>query len=327
MSDRRVCRRAIGRQAVSEAEVLRQSFIHMPGVGPSTERSLWENGFHSWSDCLSRRASKVCGYNMAASLRASARESEISLNNGNAAYFDRLLPKSEAWRMYGDFRDSAAFVDVESDGPRGQGEITVIGLFDGIRTKVFVKGKNLGEFAEEIRKYALLVTYNGKQFDVPFMCDTFGNVFAHIAHLDLQYTLQRLGYIGGLKPIQEQLGFRRDGDLNRMDGRCAIWLWEEYNRGNKKALNTLLRYNLEDAVVLQGVAEAVYNESVRKLPVSVNELVPAKKVKVDVPYDEELVRKLVKRVPPAPKLGDDLLEPPPLLEHEHVMAPVRKLAA
>ena len=74
--------------------MLRQSFIHMPGVGPSTERSLWENGFHSWGDCLSRRASRVCGYNMAASLRVSARESEISLRNGNAAYFDRLLPKS-----------------------------------------------------------------------------------------------------------------------------------------------------------------------------------------------------------------------------------------
>ncbi len=307
--------------------MLRQSFIHMPGIGPSTERSLWEKGFHTWSDCLSRRASKVCGYSMAASLRESARESENSLRNGNAAYFDRLLPKSESWRMYGDFRDAAAFVDVESDGPRGQGQITVIGLFDGIRTKVFVKGKNLGDFADEIRKYALLVTYNGKQFDVPFMCDTLGNVFAHMAHLDLQYTLQRLGYVGGLKPIQEQLGFRRDGELSRLDGRCAIWLWEEYGKGNKNALNTLLRYNLEDAVVLQGLAEAAYNESVRKLPVAVNELVPAKKVKVDIPYDEDLVRKLVKRVPPTPKLGDDLLEPPALLEHEHVMASAHKPAA
>lgn len=293
--------------------MLRHSFIHMPGVGPSTERSLWEKGLQSWSDCLTRRASRLCGYHMAASLRACARESEINLHNGNAAYFDRLLPKSESWRMYGDFRDSAAFVDVESNGPRGQGEITVIGLFDGVRTKVFVKGKNLGDFGEEIRKYALLVTYNGKQFDVPFMCDTIGNVFAHMAHLDLQYTLQRLGYVGGLKPIQEQLGFRRDGELSRLDGRCAIWLWEEFEKGNKKALNTLLRYNLEDAVVLQSLAEAVYNESVRKLPVPVEELRPAKRIKVDVPYDEELVRKLAKRVPPPPKPGDDQDEPPPLI--------------
>ncbi|OGO35412.1 MAG: hypothetical protein A2147_03730 [Chloroflexi bacterium RBG_16_57_8] len=233
---------------------------------------------------------------MAATLRAHARESEINLGNGNAAYFDRLLPKSESWRMYGDFRDRAAFVDIETTGHRGQGEITVIGLFDGRRTKVFVKGKNLTDFKNEVRKYALLVTYNGKQFDVPFMCDAFGNIFAHMAHLDLQYSLQRLGYVGGLKPIQEQFGFRRDGALSRLDGRCAIWLWEEYEKGNnKKALNTLLRYNLEDAVVLQSLAEAVYNESSRKLPVQVKELRPGKIPKVDIPYDEELVRKLGKR--------------------------------
>ena len=285
--------------------MLRHSFIHMPGVGPSTERSLWEKGLHEWGDCLTRRASRLCGYSMAAELRSHARESEFNLRNGNAAYFDRLLPKSEAWRMYGDFRDRAAFVDVETTGRQGQdqGEITVIGLFDGRRTKVFVKGKNLGDFIDEVRKYVLLVTYNGRQFDVPVVCDLFGNIFAHMAHLDLQYALQRLGYEGGLKPIQEQLGFRRDGMLGLLDGRCAIWLWEEYEKnGNKDALSTLLRYNLEDAVVLQGLAEAVYNESTRKLPVPVPELPPVKVPKVDIPYDEDLVRRLAKRRPVFPEV-------------------------
>jgi len=275
--------------------MLRHSFIHMPGVGPSTERALWKHGLHSWSDCLTRRTSKVFGYTMAATLRTYARESENNLHNGDAAYFDRLLPRSESWRMYGDFRDNAAFVDIETTGSRGQGEITVIGLYDGIRTKVFVKSKNLDDFVNEIRKYALLVTYNGKYFDVPFMCDTFGNIFTRIAHIDLQYFLQRLGYLGGLKEIQEQFGFRRDGILSRLDGRYAIWLWEEYEKGNKKALNTLLRYNLEDAVVLQALAEAVYNESVRLLPIRVAELIPGRMPKIDIPYDEELVRKLGKR--------------------------------
>lgn len=275
--------------------MLRHSFIHMPGVGPSTERSLWKQGLHSWGDCLTRRASKACGYPMAASLREHARESGFHLRNGNAPYFDRLLPKSESWRMYGDFRDSVAFVDIETTGHRGQGEITVIGLFDGRRTKVFVKGRNLADFKDEVRKYSLLVTYNGKQFDVPYMCDTFGNIFAHMAHLDLEYSLKRLGYVGGLKPIQEQFGLRRDGLLSCLDGRCAIWLWEEYQEGNKKALNTLLRYNLEDAVVLQSLAEAVYNESVRKLPIQVEELLPGRLPDIDIPYDEELVRKLRRR--------------------------------
>jgi uncharacterized protein YprB with RNaseH-like and TPR domain len=275
--------------------MLRHTFIHMPGVGPSTERSLWEQGLHSWSDCLTRRASRVCGYATAAKLRTYARESDISLRNGNAAYFDRLLPRTESWRMYGDFRDSAAFIDVETTGSRGQGEITVIGLSDGIRTKVFVKGKNLADFKTEVRKYVLLVTYNGRYFDIPFICNAFGDIFANMAHIDLQYALQRLGYVGGLKEIQEQFGFHREGALGRLDGRYAIWLWEEYEKGNRKALNTLLRYNLEDVVVLQSLAEAVYNESVRRLPVPVAELVPGRKPKIDIPYDEELLRKLGKK--------------------------------
>jgi len=197
--------------------------------------------------------------------------------------------------MYADFRDSAAYVDVETTGRLGEGEITVIGLFDGIRPRVFVKGKNLEDFKTEMRKFALLVTYNGRQFDVPFLCSKFGNIFGHMGHIDLQYLLQHLGYVGGLKPIQEQFGLRREGPLGSLDGRSAIWLWEEYEQGNKKALDTLLRYNLEDVVVLPALAEAVYNESASKLPVPVKELPPGKNIQIDIPYDEELIRKLARK--------------------------------
>jgi len=291
--------------------LLRNSFIHIPGVGPSTERWLWEQGLHTWRDCLTREASRLCGYQMASTLREYARESEISLRNGNAAYFDRLLPKSETWRMYSDFRDSAVFVDVEMTGTPGQREITVIGLFDGRRVKSFVKGKNLPDFRNEIKKYVLLVTYNGSQTDVPMLCSAFGNIFARMAHIDLQYPLQRLGYVGGLKTIQEQLGFRRDGWLSSLDGRSAVWLWEEYQKGNKHALSTLLRYNLEDAVVLQSLAEAVYNESSSNLPVPVRKLVPGKIPQVDIPYDEELVRKLANKRSLFFKESDDDPAPAP----------------
>jgi len=296
--------------------LLRNSFIHIPGIGPSTERWLWEHGLNNWSDCLTRRAAQVCGYPMIATLRTHTRESEFNLHTGNAVYFERLLPKTESWRMYADFQDSTAFVDVETTGYLGQGEITVIGLFDGIRPKVFVKGRNLSDFRNEIRKYALLVTYNGLQFDVPFLCSAFGNIFSHMAHLDLQYFLQRLGYVGGLKPIQDQLGYRRDGPLGTIDGRAAIWLWEEHIRGNKTALNTLLRYNLEDVVVLRYLVETVYNESAAKFPVRVPELHAVKKAQIDIPYDEDLVRKVAKQ----------RTLPPPESVKEIDLLPVKKSA-
>jgi uncharacterized protein YprB with RNaseH-like and TPR domain len=290
--------------------LLRNSFIHIPGIGPSTERSLWENGIINWSDCLTRRAARVCGYPMIASLRSHTRESEYNLHTGNAIYFDRLLPKTDSWRMYADFQDRTAFVDVETTGYLGQGEITVIGLYDGVRPRVFVKGRNLADFRNEMRKYALLVTYNGTQFDVPFLNRTFGNIFSNMAHLDLQIVLQRLGYVGGLKPIQEQLGYHRDGPLGNLDGRAAIWLWEEHIRGSKTALNTLLRYNLEDVIVLRYLAETVYNESAAKFPVPVPKLHSVKKAQIDIPYDEELVRKIAKQrtlPPPDNEKNQDLI--------------------
>ena len=296
--------------------MLRNSFIHIPGIGPSTERWLWDHGLNNWSDCLTRRAAQVCGYPMIATLRTHTRESEFYLHTGNAVYFDRLLPKTESWRMYADFQDSTAFVDIETTGYLGQGEITVIGLFDGIRPKVFVKGRNLAEFRSEIRKYALLVTYNGTQFDVPFLCSAFGNIFTHMAHLDLQIALQRLGYVGGLKPIQEQLGYHRDGPLGIIDGRAAIWLWEEHLRGNKTALNTLLRYNLEDAVVLRYLAETVYNESAAKYPVHAPEVHSVKKAQIDIPYDESLLRKIAKQ----------RTLPPPEIAAKNDLLPVKKSA-
>jgi uncharacterized protein YprB with RNaseH-like and TPR domain len=275
--------------------MLRHTFIHIPGVGPSTERSLWRKGIGSWDDCHIPHLPSVCGAGLAGTLRSFARQSEASLRNGDAAYFDRLLPKSESWRMYADFRFSTAYVDVETDGPRGQGQITVIGLFDGRRTKHFVKGRNLPDFAREIRKFSLLVTYNGKQFDAPFLCDTFGDIFSHMGHLDLQYSLRRLGYQGGLKAIQEQFGLHREGALSYLDGRYAVWLWEEHVKGNPSALNTLVRYNLEDAVVLQSLAEAVYGECSRKLPIRVPALRPGRPPVLDIPFDEELVKKLRKK--------------------------------
>jgi uncharacterized protein len=275
--------------------VLRNSFIHMDGVGQNTERWLWKQGLRSWDDCVTRQATVTCGYPLASSLRFQAKESETRLRNGDAAFFDRLLPKSDSWRMYADFRTRAAFVDVEMTGPMGQGEITVIGLSNGRRTKVFVKGRNLAEFKDEIRDYALLVTYNGKLSDVPAMNKTFGNIFTHMGHLDLQYSLQRLGYLGGLKAIQEQLGFRRDEALRCLDGKCAVWLWEEHEKGNKRALETLIRYNLEDVVVLQSLADTVYNESISLLPVPVWKLRPCKQPVVDIPYDVDLARRLAKK--------------------------------
>ena len=50
----------------------------------------------------------------------------------------------------------------------------------------------------------MIVTYNGKTFDVPFIEKYFGIRMNH-AHIDLRYVLKSLGYSGGLKMFEQAM--------------------------------------------------------------------------------------------------------------------------
>jgi len=203
------------------------------------------------------------------------------------------LPPGELWRLYPEFSEKIAFLDIETTGLYlGADVITLIGLFDGQDTKVFIRGINLEEFAQEIKKYSLIVTFNGKRFDIPFIRRTLGELPPYQAHIDLLYPLRKLGYRGGLKAIEAQLGLEREGALKEADGFLAVLLWHEYQQGNKPALDTLIRYNLEDVVNLQYLADVAYNEAVARLPIKVESLPVHGKFVVDTPFDPDLIHYL-----------------------------------
>jgi uncharacterized protein YprB with RNaseH-like and TPR domain len=186
-------------------------------------------------------------------------ESERQLAARNAGYFAEKLPAAEHWRLYAAFRDAVAYVDIETTGLGGPGDhITTIALYDGRTIRHYVHGRNLSEFARDIREYRLLVTYNGKCFDLPFLRTSLG-VPMDQAHIDLRHVLAGLGYRGGLKACERRLGLDR-GDLADVDGFFAVLLWNEYRRrGNDHALETLLAYNIRDAVNLEALAVRAYN--------------------------------------------------------------------
>jgi len=220
-------------------------------------------------------------------------ESVKALAAGHAHHFEMLLPSGELWRLYPEFGEKVAFLDIETTGLYpGADVITLIGLFDGQDTKVFIRGINLEEFAEEIGKYSLIVTFNGKRFDIPFIRRTLGELPPYQAHIDLLYPLRRLGYRGGLKAIEAQLGLEREGALKEADGFLAVLLWREYQRGNRPALDTLVRYNLEDVVNLQYLADVAYNEAVARLPIKLEPLPVHGKFAVDIPFDPDLIHYL-----------------------------------
>ncbi|MEZ4549042.1 MAG: ribonuclease H-like domain-containing protein [Desulfobacterales bacterium] len=68
--------------------------------------------------------------------------------------------------MFADFRHATAYVDIETTGLENP-EITTISLYDGARIRYYVNGQNLDQFQDDITDYPLIVTYNGKTFDLP----------------------------------------------------------------------------------------------------------------------------------------------------------------
>src|SRR5262249_50761743 len=123
--------------------------------------------------------------------------------------FADLLPGKEAWRLYRDFRTGCAFLDIETTGLGGPGDhVTTVALYDGLTLRTYVHGRNLHDFARDVAAYRLLVTYNGKTFDLPFLERAMGLRLTQ-AHIDLRYVLKALGVGGGLKECERLLGVER----------------------------------------------------------------------------------------------------------------------
>ena len=255
--------------------MLRSSFIHLPGVGEVIEEELWGHGIHSWEDFRAARSLPARVSHRRDELADLLAECEARLGAGDAAFFDLAMPPSDRWRLYPHFRDRAAFIDIETTGLSPyDSDVTMVGVLDRNGFKAFVSGENLRDFPSVLADYDLVLTYNGKAFDLPFLERFFGRpLFGGMAHIDLMYPLRRLGYRGGLKAAERRIGLDR-GELAGLSGADAVALWRMWEDGDRGALDTLVRYNAEDVASLPTIAEFVFERMVDLLPVRVAPLDP-----------------------------------------------------
>ncbi len=238
--------------------MLDHTFIHLPKIGPTTERRLWQAGVHTWDDFLSAPQLPRISPGRRLDLCRLLAESRRCLDQGDHTHFANRLAPAEHWRAYPQFRRRVAYLDIETTGLGPPHSVTVVGLYDGSRTRTYVAGDNLAQFAEDIQDYALLVTYNGATFDLPFLRYAFPGLQFHQMHVDLRYALGRLGLRGGLKRIEQRLGLQRNERIAGLDGWDAVRLWHEYQRGSEKSLALLIEYNSADIVNLETLMQAAY---------------------------------------------------------------------
>lgn len=252
--------------------MLTKTFVHIPGIGLKSERRFWSSGILDWDDFaepfpISLSSSKIESINRHVEL-----SKRYLVNNPN--FFAGSLPPSQHWRIFPHFRHSTAYLDIETTGLDGyQSQITTLSLYDGDSISYYVHGENLDDFIEDITNYQVLITYNGKCFDIPFIENFFG-IKIKQAHIDLRYVLKNLGYSGGLKGCEKQLGIER-GELNGVDGYFAVLLWREFQQtGDRKALETLLAYNIQDVINLEILMVAAYNKNISTTPFSRSHILP-----------------------------------------------------
>lgn len=243
--------------------MLVNTFIHIPGIGPATEKKLWQSNVESWED-----QNRLSGVKLSKAkikeIEAWTSRSLSRLKNNDPVFFEERLPSNQHFRLFPEFREDCAYLDIETTGLDESAYITTIALYDGKKISYFVQGKNLRDFLTEIKNYKVLVTYNGRCFDIPFIENYFNITLPH-AQIDLRYILQHLGFKGGLKKCEAAMGIDRE-DLDGVDGYFAVLLWKEYTRtNNPKALETLLAYNIEDVINLESLMVQAYNMQLEKM--------------------------------------------------------------
>lgn len=248
--------------------MLRNTFVHIPGVGVTMERSLWGQGCLSWDHALGELDRFSFGTAALDAVRSHLEKSHEALESSDFAFFKRHLGSAEGWRAFPEFRDRCVYLDIETDGGRNGAAVTTIGLYDGKEFRALIKDKDLNEFPEIMAQYSMVVTFFGGGFDLPMLQKRFPSERFPQIHIDLCPTLRQLGIRGGLKKIEKQLGIHRGDDTDGLDGLDAIRLWRRYTAlGDDQALETLIAYNREDVINLETLAEYAY-KNLRKQAVA-----------------------------------------------------------
>ena len=222
-----------------------QSLCQLDGLSPNAEVALRNQGIWTARQ-LAFQADNLFSPLHAARIKESFLRFELFRKLGLVDALVKSFPCGHRVRVLADYLQQAMFLDIESTGTMlNKSHITCISIYRNGVFSSFVRGNNLPDFLQEWAATKLVVTFNGKRFDIPMLLREFR--FTTIpAHIDLMEEASHFGYKGGLKSIEKQIGFQRKENVGE-DGQTAVYLWHNYKNDNSlDVLDKLLLYNRED---------------------------------------------------------------------------------
>jgi uncharacterized protein YprB with RNaseH-like and TPR domain len=253
--------------------MLTASFIVAKGMTEDLERALWARGILDWE--LAREhaveVGEILGTLRANKLLETLAQARTARDKGDAAWFHAHWPKEHLWRLWRGWCEPAqcGLLDIETTGlTAGFDQVTVIGLVCGDAKAAYVAGapqdghEPLDRFPERLRQLRLLGTFNGVNFDLPFLEKHFRgiNLKFDLPHIDWMLPGRQAGLTGGLKDMEKQLGIGREADIKDVRGNIAVQLWAQWKQqGDLAAYRRLTTYCIADCANLRPFADAVYD--------------------------------------------------------------------
>ena len=242
-----------------DAQLLRRSFLHLPGISAPEEARLWDEGISDWKDLIRHTPVQLDLYRKRGSVLQSAVEaSEEALAGRDIAFFAKRLPKRELYRVAASFPESCVFLDIESTGlSTFYDRVTLVGWSVGSTYTALVDPGRIEQLERDLHEHPIVVTFNGSLFDLPFLAKSFKMDWSGLFHVDLRYLAKRVGLTGGQKKIEVEIGLTREGSLEGIAGAEAVALWFDYKEGDLNALRDLVRYNHADIEGMKFLFEEV----------------------------------------------------------------------
>lgn len=294
--------------------MLTETFIHVPEVGFERERALWEGGFRTWWDVLNATDDQLPPGTPTAFLRQTLSSSLEALERSDWEDVARLLKPANHWRALRMLEAPVPqpltlpplrvlALDIETEGiSKWENHVTAVGVCgDATGFAPLALLPHRPQFQDQLfgvlEQTDLLLTFNGSQFDIPFLKAQPGLHRMPIPpfHVDLRFLFAASGIRGGLKRVQVDMGYKREGALAEVDGYMAVLLWQEHLRRTPGALDTLVRYCLEDVVVLLDLAPIGYNLMAKSLGRTWQAPSGPNVSLAHLPYDPVLINRLSNR--------------------------------